>query len=121
MENLGKFTNYFKQKNTDAELGLNPLRTVGVEYFDDTIYINIDDRNVRWKNGQILKFVFDDKIDVNGHNIVFRTDSQNTFGQGEYGKVMVIIPPTSIISNRPIFEIYCTDENQYLFEVDIIR
>ena len=118
---LGTFSNYFKQKNTDPETGLNSNRTVGVEYFDDTLYVNIDDKNVRWKNGQILKFVFDDKIDVNGHNIVFRTDSQNIFGDGAYGKVMVIIPPTMLISNRPIFEIYCTDENQYLFNVDVIR
>ena len=118
---LGKFTNYFKQKNTDPETGLNPTRTIGVEYFDDTVYINVNDLNVRWKNGQILKFVFDEKINVNGHNIIFRTDSQNIFGQGSYGKTMVIIPPTALISDRPIFEIYCTDENQYLFEVDIIR
>lgn len=118
---LGTFNNYFKQKNTDPETGLNSSRIVGVEYFDDTVYVNIDDKNVRWKNGQILKFVFDDKIDVNGHNIIFRTDSQNIFGQGAYGKTMVIISPSMLSSNKPIFEIYCTDENQYLFNIDVIR
>ena len=108
---LGKFNNYFRQKNTDPEAGLNPNRVIGVEYFDDTTYINIDDKNERWKKGQVLRFVFDDKIDVNGHNIIFRTDSQNIFGQGQYNKTMVIIKPSDLISNRPIFEIYCTDEN----------
>ena len=118
---LGTFNNYFKQKNTDPETGSNPGRVVGVEYFDDTLYVNIDDKNVRWKNGQMLKFVFDDKIDVDGHNIIFRTDSQNIFGQGAYNKTMVIISPSMLSSNKPIFEIYCTDENQYLFNVDVIR
>jgi hypothetical protein len=118
---LGTFNNYFKQKNTDPETGSNPNRIIGVEYFDDTLYINIDDKNIRWKNGQTLKFVFDEKIDVNSHNIIFRTDSQNIFGQGAYNKTMVIISPSMLISDRPIFEIYCIDENQYLFNIDVIR
>jgi hypothetical protein len=112
---LSTFTNYFRQKN------LNSDPNTGIETFGDTLYINIDDLNVRWKNGQILKFVFDDKIDTSGYNIIFRTDSQNIFGNGSFGKTMVIISPTMLISNRPIFEIYCVDENQYLFNVDVIR
>jgi hypothetical protein len=112
---LDKFTNYFRQKNQNAD----PI--TGIETFGDTLYINIDDKNIRWKNGQVLKFVFDEKIDTNGYNIVFRTDSQNVFGNGSYGKTMVILSTTMLLSNRPIFEIYCTDENQYLFNVDVIR
>jgi len=112
---LGTFTNSFRQINQ------NPDPTTGIETFADTVYINIDDKNVRWKNGQMLKFVFNEKILTAGFNIIFRTDSQNSLGNGTYGKIMAIISPAMLLSDRPIFEIYCTDENQYLFNVDVIR
>jgi hypothetical protein len=112
---LGKFTNYFKQYNTNP----NPL--TGIEDFGDTVYINIKDKDVRWKNGQTLRFVFQDKINTGGLDIVFRTDSENVFGNGTYGKIMAIIPSVDLLSDRPIFEITCTDENQYLFNIDILR
>lgn len=112
---LGTFTNSFRQTNQ------NPDPVTGIETFADTVYINIDDKNVRWKNGQMLKFVFNEKINDGGFNIIFRTDSQNALGNGNYGKIMAIISPAMLLSDRPIFEIYCTDENQYLFNVDVIR
>jgi hypothetical protein len=112
---LGTFTNSFRQTNQ------NPDPVTGIETFADTVYINIDDKNVRWKNGQMLKFVFNEKINNGGFNIIFRTDSQNVLGNGTYGKIMAIISPAMLLSDRPIFEIYCTDENQYLFNVDVIR
>lgn len=112
---LDKFTNYFRQKNQNSD----PI--TGIETFGDTMYINIDDSNQRWKNGQMLKFVFDDKINTSGYNIIFRTDKQNVFGNGAYGKTMAIISQSMLLSNRPIFEIYCADENQYLFNIDVIR
>ena len=112
---LGTFTNSFRQTNQ------NPDPVTGIETFADTVYINIDDKNVRWKNGQMLKFVFNEKINNGGFNIIFRTDSQNALGNGTYGKIMTIISPAMLLSDRPIFEIYCTDENQYLFNVDVIR
>jgi hypothetical protein len=112
---LGKFGNYFRQKNTDAD----PV--TGIETLDDTLYINIEDKAIRWKNGQMLKIVFDDPINTAGYNIVIRTDSENVFGNGAYGKTIAIISSPMIISNKPIFEVICTDENAYNFNVDIIR
>jgi len=112
---LGKFSNYYKQRNTTP----NPL--TGVEDFNDTVYINIKDKDVRWKNGQTIRFVFEDKINTGGYDIVFRTDSENLFGSGNYGKIMTIIPSVTLLSDRPIFEITCIDENQYLFNIDILR
>jgi hypothetical protein len=112
---LGKFGNYFRQKNTDAD------PATGIEILDDTLYINIEDKAIRWKNGQILKIVFDDPINSAGYNIVIRTDSENVFGNGAYGKIVAIISSSMLISNKPIFEVICTDENAYNFNVDIIR
>jgi hypothetical protein len=112
---LGAFGNYFRQTNQNSD------PSTGIETFQDTLYINVEDKSYRWKNGQVLRIVFNDKIDTNGFNIVIRTDSENTFGSGTYGKTIGIISSTSIISNRPIIEVICTDENSYNFNIDIIR
>ena len=117
---LDTFGNYFRQSNTNA----NPID--GIEYFGDTVYINISDKNVRWKVGQTLRFVFNDSINASSHSIVFRTDSENVLGSGEYGKVIGIVTAASLYtradgSSSPIFEVICTDENQYLFNIDILR
>jgi hypothetical protein len=112
---LGQYTNYFKQRNT------NPDPSTGIEYVQDTFYINIDDSSIGWKNGQTLKIVFEDPIDMSGYNMVIRTDSTSRFGGGIFGKTIGIIRPSSLISNKPIIEIICTDESAYNFNVDIIR
>jgi hypothetical protein len=111
---LGKYNNYFKQKNQ------NP-NSSGIEIFDDNLYINIDDSNVSWSKGQLLKIVFDNSININGLNIIFRTDSKNVLGEGSFGKIMAIIKPSQLISNKPIIEIYCENEKLYTFGVDILR
>jgi hypothetical protein len=112
---LGKFSNYFKQYNQ------NPDPLTGIENFGDTVYINIKDKDIRWKNGQTVRFVFQEKIDSSGFDIVFRTDSENIFGGGSYGKIIGIIGSTDLLSDKPIIEITCIDENQYLFNIDILR
>lgn len=111
---LGQFNNYFKQKNQ------NPSSS-GVEIFDDNLYITIDDSNVDWSNGQTVKIVFDNPINVNGLNIIFKTDAKNKIGQGAFEKIMAIIKPSQLLSNRPIIEIYCENEKLYTFGVDILR
>ena len=112
---LGEYTNYFKQKNQ------NPDPTTGIETFSDNVYINIDDTNGRWKKGQVLRFVFDDFINIAGNNITFKTDKGNRFKQGVYGKTIGDVTPSMLFSNKPIIEITCMDESLYSFNIDIIR
>jgi len=111
---LSTYTNYFRQINTNSG-------TAGIETFGDNLYINIQDKNVRWKKGQTMKIVFSESIDLSGYNIIFRTDSENTFGNGVYQKLIGTVTSSMILSSKPIFEIICTDENQYLFNIDILR
>ena len=112
---LGAFTNYFRTTNR------NPDPVTGIQLFYDNVYINIDDKAYKWKKGQVLRFVFAEPIDAASYNIVFRTDSVSAFGNGAYGKIIGTVTPASLISNKPIIEIICTDENQYLFNIDITR
>lgn len=112
---LGQFGNYFKQKNTNAD------PNTGIETFQDSLYINIDDSNVKWKKGQTFRLVFADPIDTAGYTIVIRTDAQNQFGGGIYGKVIYTILSSEILSSKPIIEITCTDDSGINFELDILR
>lgn len=110
---LGKYNNYFKQ--------INQNNIGGVEKFGDNLYINIDDSNVAWSRGQTLRLVFDKPINLNGLNIIFKTDAKNVLGEGAYQKKIAIIKTADLISNRPIIEIYCENEKLYTFGVDILR
>jgi hypothetical protein len=65
--------------------------------------------------------VFSDKISLNGYSIYIQTDSSNRFGQGIFGKTVGVIDASTIISDKPIFEIICKDENSYEFNIDVIR
>lgn len=112
---LNKYNNYFKQINQDP----NPL--TGLEDFDDDLLININDHSNKWKTGQIMRIVFEDPINTNGQNIIIKTDEENIFNNGIYGITIGIIYTPQLISNRPIFEIICTDESQYKFNIDILR
>jgi len=111
---LGKFTNYFKQRNTNTD------PTTGVESFADNLYINIDDSNQRWKKGQTMKLYFEGPIDANGQNISIWTDSNNVFGNGAYEKLIGTIY-ASQLSSSPILEIVCTDETAYTFDINILK
>ena len=92
-----------------------------IETFSDNVYINIDDTNNRWMKGQVLRFVFDDFINIAGNNITFKTDKGNRFKQGVYGKTIGDITPSMLFSNKPIIEITCMDASLYTFNIDIIR
>ena len=112
---LGEYTNYFKQKNQ------NPDPTTGIETFSDNVYINIDDLSNNWMKGQVLRFVFDDFIDMSGNTITFMTDKDNKFKQGVFGKIIGVITTSMMFSKKPIIEITCTDASLYTFNIDIIR
>ena len=112
---LGTFTNYFKQKNTNSD------PTTGIETLQDSLYINIDDTNVKWKKGQTFRLVFNDPIATDGYNLVFRTDAANILGGGAYGKIIYTVLTSELLSSKPIIEITCTDDGGFNFELDILR
>lgn len=112
---LGKFNNYFRQDANNT----NPVTLL--DDFSDNVIVNVDDGTNRWKTGQTLRIVFNHAINLNGYNIQFYTDSKNIFGGGAYEKLIGSVSITDLISNKPIIEIICIDENAYTFNIDIIR
>ena len=113
---LGEFSNYYRQVNTS-----HPNLINGVEVFQDNLIINIQDSPTVWKSGQTFKIVFAEPINFNGKTIYIKTDAKNRFGYGIYGVVIGQMDATMQITNKPIIEITCTDENFYTFNIDIIR
>jgi len=106
---LGPFTNYFKHISGNS-----------IDVFENNLIINIEDNN-NWIKGQTFRFVFAQSILLNGYKIIINTDFNNTKGNGVYQTLIGEISESDLSSNKPIFEIICTDENEYTFNIDIIK
>jgi hypothetical protein len=113
---LGDFSNYYRQRNTS-----HPNVIDGIEVFQADMIINIQDSPINWKTGQTFKIVFADPVNFSGKTIYIRTDARNRFGYGIYGVIIGSMDASMQITNKPIIEITCTDENRYTFNIDIIR
>lgn len=85
------------------------------------INILIDDSNFRFKEGQVVRIVFEDDLDINGKNILFFTDKLDRFGFGALNKSIGTITFNELLSDKPIIEVICLDEIEYIFGVDILR
>jgi hypothetical protein len=85
------------------------------------VKIYIDDQGIRFKEGQVVRFVFDTQLAINSKNIIFYTDKLNKYGLGALNKVIGTIPAVDLIGTKPIIELTCLDEVNYIFAVDVLR
>jgi len=114
---LKPYSNYYKHSNFGLTITLT-----------NDLIIKIDDTNSKWKKGQTFRLVFDDKIILNGNNILIYTDSTGLYPlatpSGVYYSILVGGFTQNIFSssdNKPIFDIVCVDEKNLVFEIDQIR
>lgn len=109
---LGQFTNYFAHQN-------NAVQIVLVRDFQ--LFIN--DSVIPWKKGQVVRLVFDDEFIPDVFDIKIYTDATNKKNLGEYGVNIAILNDQDFTpsSNKPIFDIICTDDILLTFKVDKIR
>jgi hypothetical protein len=129
---LSSFTNYFVHQNSSTPTILSS---------DLSIYI--DDSTISWKKGQVLRLVIEDDILPETFDVKIYTDALNKNNTGIYGVQIALlndldfnpelsstntavndlaqlINSTSFI-NRPIFEIICLDDVNFIFRIDKIR
>jgi hypothetical protein len=99
----------------------NMIRFNTVNAANGNLKIFIDDTTFKFKQGQIIRFVWDSSLNIGNKNILIYTDKLNKFGLGILNKSIATIASTDIISNKPIIEIICLDEINYTFAVDILR
>lgn len=103
---LGEYVNYYRYDIED-KIGINALTR--------DLVLNIEDKDIKWKKGQIFKIYFNKKIDLNSHIISIRTDYSNSY------KTIAAIDSDALYSQKPIIEIVCTDSNALLFDINILR
>ena len=108
---LKEFSNYIVHQNGGEQTVL--IRDL--EVF-------IDDSEVKWKKGQVLRLVFDDDLVMDIYDLKIYTDSENIKNSGVYGIVVGLLNDLDFDPiNKPIFEIICIDENSLTFRIDKIR
>lgn len=106
---LGEYTNYFRN------VGATAPNILG------SININIDDTNHKWKQGQTLRIVFADDINIDTHTINIKTDAQNTKALGNYGVLVGSLTIADLVTTKPIIEIICVDASTYTFYIDVVK
>ncbi len=109
---LGEFTNYVRHENSSSSITL----TRDLEIF-------IEDTNVNWKKGQVLRVVFADELIPDVYDIKLKTDAGNLTNAGVYGVTIGILTDLDFTpsDNKPIFEITCIDSTSLDFKIDKIR
>ena len=109
---LVNYTNYVVHQNGGISIGLA-----------NDLEIFINDTNVAWKKGQVLRLVFEDELDPGIFDIKIYTDALNKNNTGIYGKLLAVYSDLdfSVSSNKPIFEIVCLDDVNFVFRIDKIR
>ena len=114
---LNQYNNYYKYKNYGLTITL----------VNDLI-IKIDDTNNQWKRGQSFRLIFDDKVLLNGNNLLIYTDAKGLYPIGapsgvSYGVLVGGFTQNIFDSSndQPIFDIVCVDEKNLVFEIDQIR
>jgi hypothetical protein len=109
---LGTFTNYFVHQNASTPTILTN---------DLSLYIN--DTDIRWKKGQVLRLVIEDEIIPGTFDFKIYTDALNRNNTGVYGVVIGLFNDLDFTPslNKPIFDIICLDDATFTFRVDKIR
>ena len=106
---VGEYTNYFRN------IGATAPDVLG------NISINLDDTNHKWKQGQTMRIVFADDINLDIHTINIKTDAQNTKSLGNYGVLVGSLTVADLVTTKPIIEIICVDASTYSFYIDVVK
>jgi hypothetical protein len=69
----------------------------------------------------VYRIKFQNAITLNGYAIKIFTDSNDKFGDGEYGKTIAVLNETDLISDTPIIDIICKSTDTYEFYIDVIK
>lgn len=84
---------------------------------NDIVTLNIDDSLNPWKTGQTYELSFNGVYDMNGFNIIIKTDKSNKFNSGVYGKIIGSISSLEL-NTKSKYQIICLDEFNYQFLIE---
>jgi hypothetical protein len=89
--------------------------------------IRLNDTNVKWKKGQRFRLSFGDNVYPQSSIISIVTDAQGLYplsspSGGIYSTTIVVLDD-SVFSEwgyKPVFDIVCIDDEDLIFQVDVI-
>lgn len=98
----------------------NMLRISTINEAEGDLLIFIDDSNIQWNKGQVIRLTFNNDILIGSHDIRIFTDSTNRLNGGLYGLEAAVIPNEKISLN-PIIELICIEQGILRFAFDVIK
>lgn len=98
----------------------NMLRISTINDAQGDLLIFIDDNNIQWNKGQVIRLAFNNNILLGSHDIRVFTDSANRLNGGVYGLEAAVIP-NEILSVNPIIELICIEQGVLSFIFDVIK
>lgn len=86
---------------------------------DLKIYINETD--IGFSEGQTIRIVFPNILNLDEYDVEIYTDSENSLGYGQYGKLIAKLTKLDLLSTTPIIELTCENASTYSFYMDVLR
>ena len=129
LNNIIDITNYWDLNSNEnkfyvkLQLYNNYIKIYSIEnsILINDINIYIDDSSIYFKKGQLIKLIFNNSFNINEFNINIYTDKNNNFNLGSYKKLIRTIYQQDLLSNKPIIELICLDDINYVFDFNVIR
>ena len=98
----------------------NMLRLDTANQAGGDLRIYIDDTDIQWKTGQVLRLAFNGGVNMGSRNIRIFTDAANRLNGGAYGLQAAVISNAELSSN-PLIELICTEQGILSFVYDVIK
>ena len=110
----GKSNYQYKNETYKSYKSNRMVGKTGAAAADNNIKIYIDDKLIKWQDGQSYRIVFED-LDLDGNSIKIYTNWADSFN-----KLIGTISATDA-GTDPYFEIVCLNAATFEFEIDMIR
>ena len=104
----------------DLETYTNMLRLDTINKAGGDLEIYIDDTDIQWSTGQVVRLTFNNVPLIGSRNIRIYTDAPSRLNSGSFGKLAATIPNASI-STQPIIDLICTEQGVLNFAYDIVK
>ncbi len=98
----------------------NMLRFDTINEAGGDLRIYINDTNIQWSTGQVLRLAFNNGINMGSRNIRIFTDAPDRLNGGSYGLQAAVISNSELSAN-PIIELICTEQGILSFVYDVIK
>ena len=98
----------------------NMLRLDTVNQAGGDLRVYIDDTDIQWKKGQVVKLAFNGGVNMGSRNIRVFTDAQNRLNAGAYG-IQAAVISNAELSQNPLIELICIEQGILAFAYDVIK